>query len=149
MPLFSVTYHLVMNVFNMTHLHFDATIKWYNMCKQMRCFFTLVNTLDSHHLYYYGNTHTIMIYGVNCYDALLSILIEILKIDNSNLFTKESFKNRLKPSSILDVANKNLFPFNNRGKRILFLEIAILIFPNHHSTNEWISELDELKRGLQ
>lgn len=64
------------------------------------------------------------------YDSLLQILVDILQNENLNNFDTENiFLPYLKSCKKLDITNTIYFPFNNKGKRILYLEMSLAIYP--------------------
>lgn len=64
------------------------------------------------------------------YDSLLKILTEILEKENLTVFeNKEVFIKYLLKCKDLKVYDNIRYPFNNKGKKILYLEMSLLIFP--------------------
>ncbi len=89
------------------------------------------------------------------YDSLLKILIEILEKHQSELdaILKQPraekidfFTTFLKKSKSLKITDVNRYSFNNRGKRILYLDLSLKIFPTskNDSNDTRESELAEL-----
>lgn len=80
------------------------------------------------------------------YEALLSILVDIIEKEKLNSFYDVSvFTKYLEKCKELDFGNTNLFTFNNRGKKILYLSMSLNIFPFKNDNNDTReTELQEL-----
>lgn len=70
------------------------------------------------------------------YDTLLKILEDIL-LENKD-FTEDYFKlfsQYLKRATHLNISNINRYSFNNRGKKYLYLDMSLAIFPPNYIMN--------------
>lgn len=66
------------------------------------------------------------------YEALLNILVDILQVEKINKVDNiDVFDPYLQKCKNIDFGNTNLYTFNNRGKKILYLTMSIAIFPPH------------------
>lgn len=64
------------------------------------------------------------------YEALLNILVDILEVEKLNKFdSNDIFIPYLEKCKNIDFVNTNLYTFNNRGKKILYLTMSLAIFP--------------------
>lgn len=64
------------------------------------------------------------------YETMLNILVDILEVENINQFdSTEVFVPYLEKCKNIDFGNTNLYTFNNRGKKILYLTMSLAIFP--------------------
>lgn len=84
------------------------------------------------------------------YEALLNILVDILEAEKISDFKSiDLFTPYLEKCKHIDFGNTNLFTFNSRGKKILYLTLSIKIFPNHFTGNfdNRIAELNELSKS--
>jgi DGQHR domain-containing protein len=69
------------------------------------------------------------------YEILLKILVEILEENPTGDYTTSFFKKYLIKCEGLDIADYSRYSFNNRGKRILYLDINLKLWP-HVKTDE-------------
>jgi hypothetical protein len=66
------------------------------------------------------------------YEALLNILVDILEVGGINQFDSiDIFVPYLEKCKNIDFGNTNLYTFNNRGKKILYLTMSLAIFPSN------------------
>lgn len=63
------------------------------------------------------------------YDSLLKILGDILEKEDVDVTNSEGFKKYLKKCKNLKLENTILYPFNNKGKKILYLNMSLAIWP--------------------
>jgi len=80
------------------------------------------------------------------YDSLLKILVDILRKNQDEEYSIGFFKNILKKANNLDIADYTRYSFNNRGKRILYLDLSLAIWPpkkgdNNDKRQEELTEL--------
>ncbi|MFY7732398.1 MAG: DGQHR domain-containing protein [Bacteroidia bacterium] len=78
------------------------------------------------------------------YDSLLRILVEILQEQNTEITTAEHFEKYLQKCKSLKLDNTIRYPFNNKGKKILYLDMSLAIWP-HNPNNNKDNRLLELK----
>jgi DGQHR domain-containing protein len=78
------------------------------------------------------------------YDSLLKILVEILKEYNSEKTSTAHFEKYLEKCKSLKPENKIRYPFNNKGKKILYLDMSMCIWP-YNPNDPKDKRLDELK----
>lgn len=81
------------------------------------------------------------------YEALLNILVDILETVGSNEFNSiDDFIPYLEKCKNIDFGNTNLYTFNNRGKKILYLTMSLAIFPPNlnNSKDKRKQDLSEL-----
>lgn len=79
------------------------------------------------------------------FEALLKILVDILKYDNINSFNNEVFTKYLENVNFIDFKDTNVFSMSTRGKNIFYLTMSLQLFPtipNH-------VEQDNRKETLQ
>lgn len=78
------------------------------------------------------------------YEALLNLLVEILKQDQIKEFGRETFVPYIQKLESIDFSNTEKFPMSTRGKKILFLTMSLNIFPAINSEDERLKDLEEL-----
>lgn len=78
------------------------------------------------------------------YDSLLKILVEILQEQNTEIFNTAYFEKYLSKCNTLKLENTIRYPFNNKGKKILYLDMSLAIWPYNPNDNK-DSRLNELK----
>jgi DGQHR domain-containing protein len=78
------------------------------------------------------------------YDSLLRILVEILQEQNIEITSTEHFEKYLQKCKSLKLDNTIRYPFNNKGKKILYLDMSLAIWP-HNPNNSKDNRLIELK----
>ncbi len=78
------------------------------------------------------------------YDSLLRILVEILQEQNIEITNTEHFEKYLQKCKSLKLDNTIRYPFNNKGKKILYLDMSLAICP-HNPNNNKDNRLIELK----
>jgi DGQHR domain-containing protein len=78
------------------------------------------------------------------YDSLLRILVDILQDQNIEITSTEHFEKYLKKCENLKLNNTIRYPFNNKGKKILYLDMSLAIWP-HNPNNNKDNRLIELK----
>jgi DGQHR domain-containing protein len=79
------------------------------------------------------------------YETLLKILVELLEKEPINSNYEEMFKKYLTKASHLNIANNLRYNFNNIGKKILFLDLSLAIWPNNNNS-KFDSRIDELSK---
>jgi DGQHR domain-containing protein len=67
------------------------------------------------------------------YEALLDILTDVLEKSRDSEYSVEFFKNIILPISKIEVQNTVKYTFNNRGKKIFYLEMSLSIWPEDKS----------------
>lgn len=78
------------------------------------------------------------------YDTLLRILVDILREQNIEITSTEYFEKYLLKCKNLKLENTIRYPFNNKGKKILYLDMSLCIWP-HNPTDSEDNRLIELK----
>jgi DGQHR domain-containing protein len=78
------------------------------------------------------------------YDTLLRILVDILREQNIEITSTEYFEKYLQKCKNLKLDNTIRYPFNNKGKKILYLDMSLCIWP-HNPTDSRDNRLIELK----
>jgi DGQHR domain-containing protein len=78
------------------------------------------------------------------YDSLLKILIDILKEISSNVIGNSIFETYLSKCKHLKLNDTIRYPFNNKGKKILYLDMSLAIWP-YESSNDKDNRFEELK----
>ena len=69
------------------------------------------------------------------YEALLNILSDIVKKFKLQVFDEETFNRFLLTCSNLRIDDTTRYTFNNRGKKILSLDMSLAIFPPDYNLN--------------
>lgn len=81
------------------------------------------------------------------YDTLLKIMVEIISSNQIRVFTNPSvFMPYLEKCKDLPIGNTVRYSFNNRGKRILYLDMSLAIFPplQNNPKDNRLQELQQL-----
>lgn len=79
------------------------------------------------------------------YSALLSILVDMLRNrDFENNLNIEFFKSYLNSSKDLNISDINRYSFNNRGKKFLYLDMSLSIWPPIDRNDHRLIELGEM-----
>ena len=78
------------------------------------------------------------------YEALLSLLADILKIDSINSFDKNTFDKYIDKLQNINFGDINYFPMTTRGKKILYLTMSLAIFPQRNTSDSRQKDLDDL-----
>ena len=78
------------------------------------------------------------------YDSLLKILVEILQEKNITEINASYFESYLNNCKSLKLDNTIRYPFNNKGKKILYLDMSLSIWPFNY-INPKDNRLKELK----
>ena len=84
------------------------------------------------------------------FEALLDIMVDILKYEDINSFSRDTFINYLKRAQDIDCSDTNLFPMSTKGKKIFYTSLSISIYPvlpNYINDNRR-EYLEELKKDL-
>ncbi|NLE06007.1 MAG: DGQHR domain-containing protein [Crenarchaeota archaeon] len=79
------------------------------------------------------------------FEALLKILVDILKVDSINSFNSEVFEKYFSNVNNTDFRDTNIFSMSTRGKNIFYLTMSLHLFPA--PTN--LSEKDSRRENLQ
>lgn len=82
------------------------------------------------------------------YDTLLKILVDLLETLHVTDFTEQVFLQYLDVCKHLKVTDTVRYSFNNRGKRILYLDMSLAIFPVNYN-NPKDKRQEELRDLLQ
>ena len=90
------------------------------------------------------------------YDSLLKILTDIIdreridiqvnsqdELDHKKLY--DDFDAVLSRASNLEVANTSRYSFNNRGKKFLYLDLSLAIWPADNKNDPRVIELTKLE----
>lgn len=84
------------------------------------------------------------------YDTLLKILVEIMDKEQLNKFDSENiFENYLNTASQLKINDTIRYSFDNTGKKILYLDLSLLIWPLDLILNPKDTRKDELNKLTQ
>ena len=80
------------------------------------------------------------------YDSLLKILVDILYVENpTKIDNLDIFKKYLQLATNLKIDDVSRYSFNNRGKKFLYLDMSILIFPPKSAADKRLKELNDLE----
>lgn len=83
------------------------------------------------------------------YEALLLLLVEILKRNNFTSFDSETFKDYILPLKDISFDDTNLYSMSTKGKRILHLTMSLAVFPASDENDERIYKLELEKAKMQ
>lgn len=78
------------------------------------------------------------------YEALLSLLADIIEFDSINSFDKNTFDKYINKLDGINFSDINYFPMTTRGKKILYLTMSLAVFPESHTSDSRQKELSEL-----
>lgn len=79
------------------------------------------------------------------YDSLLKILVDILETEGARVdLSQEFFENYLSRAKHLNISDVNRYSFNNRGKKYLYLDMSLAIWPPDYSLNLKDTRVKEL-----
>ncbi len=80
------------------------------------------------------------------YDSLLKILVDILEIENKNEYSDtDVFSKYLNKTKGIKIDNINRYSFNNRGKKFLYLDMSLAIWPPDYAKNPKDKREQELR----
>lgn len=84
------------------------------------------------------------------FEALLKVLVDFLKFENTKEFDSDTFKNVFSNIDI-DLTDTNSFPMSTKGKNILYTTLSLQAYPilPDNSTDNRIQYLEDLKRELK
>ncbi|WP_215222606.1 DGQHR domain-containing protein [Echinicola shivajiensis] len=80
------------------------------------------------------------------FDSLLKIFVQILE-ENQNMIetaNKDLFDSYMIRATHLNIGDVNRYSFNNRGKKILFLDLNLSIWPSNNYEDKRLIELNQL-----
>ena len=83
------------------------------------------------------------------FDSLMKILIDLLKMENiKEASNTEIFTKYLSKTNHLNITNINRYSFNNRGKKFLYLDMSLAIWPHdfNNPKDTRKEELEELEK---
>ena len=83
------------------------------------------------------------------FEALLSLMVDILRNENINSFKADTFNSFFNRVGNIDFADTSIFPMSTKGKRILYLTLSLEIYPDQISVNQKKNELQRLIRELE
>ena len=78
------------------------------------------------------------------YEALMSLLAEIVQKDNVNSFEDGTFDKYAEKLTGIDFSNVEMYPMTTKGKNILYLTMSLAVFPSEDSNDERNIKLKEL-----
>lgn len=79
------------------------------------------------------------------YEALMSLLAEIIQKDKISSFDKNSFDHYIALLKNIDFADVESYPMTTKGKNILYYTMWIAVFPSDDSNDERKRKLQELR----
>ena len=78
------------------------------------------------------------------YEALMSLLAEIIKKNSISSFENETFDASIEKLVGIDFSDLETYPMTTRGKNILYLMMSLTVFPSADSNDERNKKLQEL-----
>lgn len=82
------------------------------------------------------------------YEALMQLLVEILKRTGITSFDTDTFNQYIEPLVNINFGDTTQFPMSTKGKRILFYTMSLAVFPPSDNEDERISKLEMEKNKL-
>ena len=79
------------------------------------------------------------------YEALLRLLVEILRKERIDIFNKNSFIPFIEKIADIPFDNTDRFPMSTKGRNILSLTMSLSVFPAEDSDDERVIKLRELE----
>ena len=75
------------------------------------------------------------------YEALLSLLVEILKRESLLFFDRDTFNNYINKLDNINFGDVTLFPMTTKGKKIAYLTMSLAVFPPSEPSDKRKMEL--------
>ena len=79
------------------------------------------------------------------YEALLNLLVEILKRNQIDTFNSDTFVPYIQKIQFIDFSDTEKFPMSTKGRNILYLTMSLNVFPALDDNDERITKLQELR----
>ena len=79
------------------------------------------------------------------YEALLNLLVEILKRNKIDTFNSNTFVPYIEKLQFIDFSDTEKFPMSTKGRNILYLTMSLNVFPALGNNDERITKLQELR----
>lgn len=79
------------------------------------------------------------------YEALLNLLVEILKRNKIDIFNSNTFVPYIEKLQFIDFSDTEKFPMSTKGRNILYLTMSLNVFPALGNNDERITKLQELR----
>ena len=79
------------------------------------------------------------------YEALLNLLVEILKRDQIDTFSSDTFVPYIQKIQFISFWDTEKFPMSTKGRNILYLTMSLIVFPALDDNDERITKLQELR----
>lgn len=83
------------------------------------------------------------------FEALLSLMVEILQEEEIDSFTVDTFDSYLSRIGNIDFSDTSTFPMSTNGKRILYLTLSLEIYPKQIKAGQKEKELQRLIKELE
>lgn len=83
------------------------------------------------------------------FEALLSLMVEILQAEEITSFNVDTFNSYLNRIGNIDFSDTSMFPMSTKGKRILNLTLSLKIYPNQINADPKERELQRLIKELE
>ena len=83
------------------------------------------------------------------FEALLSLMVEILREEAITSFNVDTFDPYLNRIGNIDFSDTSMFPMSTKGKRILYLTLSLKIYPGQIDVNPKERELQRLIKELE
>lgn len=83
------------------------------------------------------------------FEALLSLMVEILHAEEITSFNVDTFNSYLNRIGNIDFSDTSMFPMSTKGKRILNLTLSLKIYPNQINADPKERELQRLIKELE
>jgi len=82
------------------------------------------------------------------YEALMLLLLEILKKEQFDFFNKETFEPYISSLENIDFWNTDCYPMSTKGRKILYLTMCLAVYPNDDLSDSRRKELDKLRSAI-
>lgn len=83
------------------------------------------------------------------YEALLNLLVEILKRNKIDTFNSNTFVPYIEKLQFIDFSDTEKFPMSTKGRKILYLTMSLEVFPATNNDDERIITLEELNNKVE
>lgn len=83
------------------------------------------------------------------FEALLSLMVDILREDKISSFEIDTFDRHLNRIGDVDFSDTSIFPMSTKGKKILYLTLSLKIYPNQVNADQKERELQRLIKELE
>lgn len=80
------------------------------------------------------------------FEALMSLLSDILEKEGINYFDSSVFDSYISRISDLELSNNSLYPMTTRGRKIFYYSMFVKVFPDDNSVIEKNEEIRRLRR---